>query len=100
MAETIVTFNNKQYHLACRNGEEDRLRNLAEFVDAKADQLKSQMGAITDSRLLLMTAILLADELDDVKNGALDLDSPAIYEKTLAQAVKKVESLARTLEGV
>ncbi|WP_417317097.1 cell division protein ZapA [Emcibacter sp.] len=100
MAETIVTFNNKSYHLACRNGEEERLRNLAEFIDAKADQLKSQMGAITDSRLMLMTAILLADELDDLKNGSLDLDSPALYEKTLSQAVKKVENLARTLEGV
>lgn len=65
MAQITVTVNGTQYPLACATGEEDRLRELVTYVNSKADELTSKLGKISDGRLLLMTAIMIADELQD-----------------------------------
>lgn len=100
MAEVSIKFNNQTYHLACQDGEEDRLARLAEFVDSKADFLKDQMGMVTDSRLLLMTAILIADELDDARDGTLSAKGPKNERmgQALHKAINRIEDMARTLE--
>ncbi|WP_138380769.1 cell division protein ZapA [Luteithermobacter gelatinilyticus] len=112
MAEITVTFNNQSYHLACRDGEEERLAQLAAYVDEKAQQLKDRLPLITDTRLLLMTSILIADELFELRNGAgvateggtpsgipLSTRDAPEYERLLETAVKRVETLARSLEN-
>src|SRR6185295_18451819 len=50
------------YTIACDDGEEDHLRELAAAVDAKAREVLSSVGQVGDTRLLLMAALLLADE--------------------------------------
>ena len=65
MGQINVTVNGRSYQVACDDGEEAHLMQLAEYVTKQADDLAGSMGQIADSRLLLMTSLLVADELSD-----------------------------------
>ena len=57
-----VMVNSRAYTIACDDGEEDHLRELAIHVDGKVKELLSSVGQVGDQRLLLMAALLIADE--------------------------------------
>jgi cell division protein ZapA len=57
-----VMVNGRAYTIACDDGEEDHLRQLAATVDAKTREVLSSVGQVGDTRLLLMAALLIADE--------------------------------------
>lgn len=104
MSNVIVKFNNQDYHLACQDGEGERLAKLAEYVNDKASQIAKAMGAVSDIRLLLMTAILLADELDDARDGKPMAmkgaqDNTDQMEKTLAHSISRIEDITRLVEA-
>ena len=58
---------NRTYRLSCDDGEEERLAELAAHVRTKADGLIAEHGRIGDEHLMLMSAILIADELWDLR---------------------------------
>jgi len=104
MGQVKVKFNHQEYHLACQNGEEERLKMLAEYVADKAHDLLERMGSVGDNRLLLMTAIMIADELKDISDGKSP-DSDIIdaevkhMDIALGKAVIRIEELARRIEA-
>ena len=57
-----VMVNGRAYTIACDDGEEEHLRQLAATVDAKTREVLSSVGQVGDTRLLLMAALLIADE--------------------------------------
>src|ERR1700685_948016 len=57
-----VMVNSRAYTIACDDGEEEHLRELATHVDAKVKELLTSVGQVGESRLLLMAALLIADE--------------------------------------
>ena len=69
MAQISVSVNGKQYPLACADGEQERLHRLAKYIDDKCKDLTSKLGHVAENRLLLMTAVLIADELHDALAG-------------------------------
>ena len=98
MAQISVTVNGTGYSLACAAGEEDRLHKLAAYVDAKTKDLSSKLGHVNESRLLLMAAVLIADELHDAleKDGGPGLLG-ALSEEDLASVLNEV---AMEVEGI
>ena len=74
MGQVAVTINGRTYTLRCADGEEARVTELATYVKARADALaeefRSDDGPIGDDRLLLLTAILIADELWESRDAA------------------------------
>ena len=60
-----VMVNSRAYTIACDDGEENHLRELAEHVDDKVKELLGSVGQVGDQRLLLMAALLIADEHHD-----------------------------------
>ena len=69
LGQISIKIQNRTYRLSCDDGEEDRLTELAGHVRAKADQLIAEYGRIGDEHLMLMSAILVADELWDERAG-------------------------------
>jgi cell division protein ZapA len=66
MAEVSVTVNGHAYVIGCDDGEEEHLQNLAAYVDRHVQQLAESVGQVGEARLMLMAALLVADELSDV----------------------------------
>ena len=67
MGQATITINGRTYRLECGDGEEARLLALAEIVRRRVDSLAGEFAAAGDGRLLLMTALMLADELMDAQ---------------------------------
>jgi cell division protein ZapA len=62
-----VTINGRQYRMACEDGQEARLLQLAENFETRIGDLRGKFGEIGDSRLTMMAALTLADELLDAE---------------------------------
>ena len=63
MAQVNVTIAGRPYRMACNDGEEPHLEEMARVVDAKIAEMRRSFGEIGDQRLTVMAAITLADEL-------------------------------------
>jgi cell division protein ZapA len=63
MSEVSVTINGRQFRMACEDGQEAHLMNLARELDSRITGLRSKFGEIGDTRLTVMAAITVADEL-------------------------------------
>ena len=91
MANVNIKFNNKDYLLSCDDGQEENLKELANHLDSKYNELKKNLGNIGENKLLLITSIQMVDDYFDlfqkVKNTKND------FEK-LSTKFKELRSLA------
>lgn len=103
MAEVSIEIGGRRYDVACRDGEEPQLRRLAMLVDQKAEQARSAVGSnANEPRLLLLAALLLADELNDLRHGTrvpLPPDTDLALADAVEQLAARVENLAEHLEA-
>jgi cell division protein ZapA len=74
MAPVTVTINGRQYRMACEDGEEEHLTRLAEEFNQRVEQLRGNFGEIGDSRLLVMAAITVSDEVAEAKKRIARLE--------------------------
>ncbi len=63
MSQVSVTINGRQFRMACEDGQEEHLMKLARELDARIGGLRAKFGEIGDTRLTVMAAITVADEL-------------------------------------
>jgi len=73
MGQVAITVNGRSYRFECGDGEEPRLKELVAYVKSRMDGLTREHGNVGEERLLLMTALLIADDLWDATSG----DQPA-----------------------
>jgi cell division protein ZapA len=67
MSDINVIIGGKQYRMACEDGQEDRLRQLAQEFEGRITELRGRFGEIGDARLLVMAALMVSDELLDAR---------------------------------
>ena len=67
MAEVTLTIGGRQYDVNCRDGEESHLLRLSEMIDAKTVISRKSSLGLTEVRQLLFAAVLLADEVHDLR---------------------------------
>lgn len=112
MAQVNVTISGKTYRMACDDGQEDHLTDLANRLNRSIEQLRSRFGDIGDQRLTVMAAITLADQQADTERKlrereaeiAGDADSRrdgrARRETADAELAGALEALAERIEGL
>ena len=99
MPQVDVLINGRRYQIACDKGQEEHLSQLAEYVDKRVQGLVGSVGQVGDARLLVMTSLLLADELSDAYS-TLQKDEDA-GSSTRGMTVDECEeALASTLESM
>jgi cell division protein ZapA len=107
-----VMVNGRAYTLACDDGEESHLKELAGLVDEKVRELLGSVGQVGDQRLLLMASLLMADELheavarlDECKNELTALqqvhsDQNDTLDKSKVLAADALEAATKRLQDV
>lgn len=103
MAQISVEVNGRPYAVGCEDGQEAHLLDLARMFDHQVRQVSQDMGQLGDTRLFLMGALLLADELADARArlAALkaDLDrAQADRGRAETRAISALEAAARRIE--
>ncbi len=77
MAQVEIRINGRDYMVTCDNGQENHLQQLAAYFDRHVSQLSEDLGQIGDSRLMLLSALTVCDELFEAKDRARDLEGAA-----------------------
>jgi cell division protein ZapA len=75
MAQVTVEVNGRPYAVGCEDGQEQHLLDLARMFDQQVRHVSADMGQLGDTRLFLMGALLLADELSDAKTRLASLQA-------------------------
>lgn len=92
MAEVDIKVAGRTYRVGCGEGEQARVTELGARIDAEASELASQMGQISEGRLMLMSALMLADKLSETETALGDAVTRASEAETKAKAkAKKTE---------
>ena len=112
MSQVNVIINGRQFRMACEDGQEDHLRQLAKELDERIVSLRGQFGEIGDARLTVMAALTVADELAETtkKLRRLESDHAALQDArgadsertqaTQAAIVAAFNAAAERIEGM
>jgi cell division protein ZapA len=103
-----VVVNGRTYDIACDPGQEEQLRRFADDLAARVERLVAQVGQVGDARLMLMAGLLVADDLETLRQGgaagASAQDRTALAEldalaDALGDLASRVEAIAGKLEA-
>ena len=105
MANIDIEVAGRRYSVACRDGEEDHLRSVAAEVDRRAKDAAQALGGLTETRQLLFAALLIADDIKDIRAGAgipdpKPLPTDPAVSQALERLASRIESLADNLERI
>ncbi|HET9715566.1 MAG TPA: cell division protein ZapA [Pseudolabrys sp.] len=112
MAQVNATIAGRQFRLACEDGEEDHLLALAKQIDQRIIDLRRKFGEIGDTRLTVMAALMLADDLAETadKMRRLEEEITALHDARLVAAdrakaasdavIGAFNSAAERIEGI
>ena len=67
MPDIDVSIGGRDYLVGCADGQQDQIRGLAETLDQRVQDLSKALGDIGDSRLLVITGLMLLDEMGDLQ---------------------------------
>src|SRR5262245_44224165 len=102
MAQVTVTVNNRSYTLACDDGEEQHLTELAAQIDNRIAELTNEVGvASSDARLMLMASLVIADELAFANERITELEGElaALRDEDIAPpSLKALNGHSRVLD--
>jgi cell division protein ZapA len=94
MPQVSVSIANRVYELACGEGEEDRVQELASYVDEKVHELRRQMPGAPEIKLLIFASLMLADESREARGIARQAETAR------ASATDNADTLASALEDL
>lgn len=75
MPQVAVTINGKTYRMACDEGQESHLSELANKLDGYVGHLKGSFGEIGDQRLTIMAGVMVVDELTELQKKVRVLEA-------------------------
>ena len=90
MANVNIKFNSKDYLLSCDEGQEESLRELANHLDSKYNELKKDLGNIGENKLLLIMSIKMIDDYFDLLKKVKSTQNDF---KELSKKFKELKSL-------
>jgi cell division protein ZapA len=111
VAKVQIEINDRRYAIGCDEGQEEHVLRLARYFDEHVKRLASSVGQIGDQRLFLMGALIVADEMNDLKvrldkaeaeiarlTDNRPTTAPAQTSRALGDAADRLEALAERLE--
>jgi cell division protein ZapA len=106
MSQITVTVNARSYAITCEPGQERHVQALAAELDRRVGAAARDLGQVGEARLLVLTALMLLDELTEAGPRAAAAAEPATaqglqrLDKLEQEAARAIESLAQRVEAV
>jgi cell division protein ZapA len=105
MPQVAVMINGKTYRMACEDGQEAHLLELAKTLDGHVSDLKGSFGEIGDQRLTVMAGIMMVDEVFELKKNIQRLENEVAalqtaQSATLSDSAAKEQQVAKNLTRV
>ncbi|PIB24942.1 hypothetical protein BFP76_07250 [Amylibacter kogurei] len=78
MAEVTITIGGRDFQVVCQEGQQEYLYSAAAMLDAEAQKLDQAGTRITESRMLMMAGLMLADRTAALEEAAKSDDTGAL----------------------
>jgi len=69
MAQVTIRINGYAYQVGCEDGQEPHLERMAAEIETRINSIKAIGGQSGEARLLMLAALLMADELHDLRKA-------------------------------
>jgi cell division protein ZapA len=104
MPQVSIRIANRTYELACGTGEQERVRELANYVDEKVGELQKQMPAAPEIKLMVFAALLMAEEAREARAAVQDassaIENASETADTLAELItSRVDKISKKVSG-
>ncbi|HET9147559.1 MAG TPA: cell division protein ZapA [Acetobacteraceae bacterium] len=106
MAQVTIRINGYAYTVGCEDGQEAHLIEMAGEIERRIDSIKAIGGQSGEGRLLVLAALLLADELHDTINeiDAMRAEPPPVPQSSeiharLRRLTARAEEIAADLSN-
>ena len=70
MTELEISIGGRTFLVACDNEEQEKVKEAAALINEEADSIQSQLGRLPEAKMLLLSALMIADRLVDVEAGS------------------------------
>ena len=105
MAEVNVTIANKQYSIACDDGQEQRVVDLAAMVEGRMQEIAAMGAGANDAHLMVLNSIMMADELANMKSNTANgneksLDGLAISQEDETAITNAIDQMAARINAI
>ena len=99
MTELEISIGGRIFSVACDNEEQEKVREAAALINEEADAIQSKLGRLPETKMLLLSALMIADRLVD-----LESESKVFKEKSedlleVKNKNKELEQKRNTIEG-
>ena len=105
MTELEIAIGGRVFSVACDNEEQEKVKKAASLIDEEADAIQNQLGRLPESKMLLLSALMIADRLADsaseskmLKEKSEELLNLKNKNKQLEQRKNSVEIYCQNLE--
>lgn len=75
MSQVTLNIRGREYTLSCDAGQEERLQEVGKYVSARLRDISAAGAASNDSHLYILTALVLADEIFDLRDEVARLEA-------------------------
>jgi cell division protein ZapA len=103
VGQVNLTINDRPFAVTCDDGQEARIRRLGQYIDAKVAEFVGSLGQVGEARLLLLAALVIADELADANEALQQERSGASASEAAAatdSAADNVNGIAQRVEAI
>jgi len=105
MAQVTINVNGRPYTVGCEDGQENHLIELTRHFDRQVRTVSQEVGQLGETRLFLMGALLLADELTDAQARLTQVQADLArvqseYAHVEAAAVAALDTAATKIESL
>lgn len=106
MAQVTIAIHGKTYGIACDDGQEARVQELGKYIDMRFREIAGSGAASTEPHLLVLTALVLADEIFEARMAAAAArtdsqpETPLLTEEDEEMIVNAINHLAKRIDTV
>ena len=73
MADVDININDRVYRISCKDGEEHRIKLLADKINNEVKLLVDKIGQLGEARMILLASLVLLDRADEQENDTKKL---------------------------
>lgn len=100
MAQVTLRINGYAYTLGCQDGEEKHLEAMGAEVSRRIDGVRLASGPSGEARMLVMAALLMADDIFDLRGKLEVADAASTAPKADPKLGRKLNRMARRAEEI
>ena len=99
MPEISISINGRNYPISCEEGEEEHIIRLGRYIDKRVKDLARNVGQIGEAHLLVMTSLVIADELSEA-NDRVRVAGDEAVNAVSDGLVERLDRAAVAIKGV